>query len=110
MRLATLGYALSGSILAVGIMVSFIRLDQRFVQWLQSLCGIDLGPLFTGSLLALLFANGVRFRAVAHGLIDSSFERIKPSLWQAAPPPARTLVLAGLIPDFILVRRSSSPA
>ena len=83
-RFATLGYALPGSVLAVGIMVSFVWLDQRFAQWLQSLFGVAVGPLLTGSLLALLLAYGVRFMAVAHGPIDSSFERIKPSLWQAA--------------------------
>src|SRR3990167_6822359 len=83
-RFATLGYALPGSVLAVGIMVSFVWLDQRLTQWLQSLFGIAAGPLLTGSLLALLLAYGVRFMAVAHGPIDSSFERLKPSLWQAA--------------------------
>ena len=83
-RFATLGYALPGSVLAVGIMVSFVWLDRQFAGWLQSLFGIAAGPLLTGSLLALLLAYGVRFMAVAHGPIDSSFERIKPSLWQAA--------------------------
>ncbi|BAV32462.1 iron ABC transporter permease [Sulfuricaulis limicola] len=83
-RFATLGYALPGSVLAVGIMVSFVWLDRQFAQWLQSLFGIVAGPLLTGSLIALLLAYGVRFMAVAHGPIDSSFERIKPSLWQAA--------------------------
>ncbi len=83
-RFATLGYALPGSVLAVGIMVSFVWLDRQFAQWLQSWLGIAIGPLLTGSLIALLLAYGVRFMAVAHGPIDSSFERIKPSLWQAA--------------------------
>lgn len=83
-RFATLGYALPGSVLAVGIMVSFVWLDRQFAQWVQSIFGIALGPLLTGSLIALLLAYGVRFMAVAHGPIDSSFERIKPSLWQAA--------------------------
>src|SRR3989344_4888707 len=86
-RFATLGYALPGSVLAVGIMVSFVWLDRQFAQWLQSWLGIALGPLLTGSLIALLLAYGVRFMAVAHGPIDSSFERIKPSLWQGAPSP-----------------------
>jgi iron(III) transport system permease protein len=83
-RFATLGYALPGSVLAVGIMISFVWLDRQFAQWLQSLFGFAAGPLLTGSLVALLLAYGVRFMAVAHGPIDSSFERIKPSLWQAA--------------------------
>ena len=83
-RFATLGYALPGSVLAVGIMLSFVWLDQRLAQALQAGLGIAAGPLLTGTLAALLLAYGVRFMAVAYGPIDSSFERIKPSLWQAA--------------------------
>jgi iron(III) transport system permease protein len=83
-RFATLGYALPGSVLAVGIMLSFVWLDQRLAQALHAGLGIMAGPLLTGTLMALLLAYGVRFMAVAYGPIDSSFERIKPSLWQAA--------------------------
>lgn len=83
-RFATLGYALPGSVLAVGIMVSFVWFDQWIMESLQSFWGINLGPVFTGTLAALLLAYGVRFMAVAHGPIDSGFERIRPSLWQAA--------------------------
>jgi iron(III) transport system permease protein len=83
-RFATLGYALPGSVLAVGIMLSFVWLDQHLAQALQAGLGIAAGPLLTGTLAALLLAYGVRFMAVAYGPIDSSFERIKPSLWQAA--------------------------
>ncbi len=83
-RFATLGYALPGSVLAVGIMLSFIWLDQRLAHLMQQWFGMALGPLLAGSLIALILAYGVRFMAVAHGPIDSAFEHIKPSLWQAA--------------------------
>jgi iron(III) transport system permease protein len=83
-RFATLGYALPGSVLAVGIMLSFVWFDRQIGQLLQSLFGYAPGPLLAGGLIALILAYGVRFMAVAHGPIDSSFERIKPSLWQAA--------------------------
>ncbi|MEK9133576.1 MAG: ABC transporter permease subunit, partial [Pseudomonadota bacterium] len=76
--------ALPGSVLAVGIMLSFVWFDQRIAQWAHAWLGASIGPLLTGSLIALLLAYGVRFMAVAYGPIDSSFERIKPSLWQAA--------------------------
>jgi iron(III) transport system permease protein len=83
-RFATLGYALPGSVLAVGIMVSFVWFDQWIIEALRSGLGISVGPVLTGTLAALLLAYGVRFMAVAHGPIDSSFERIRPTLWQAA--------------------------
>jgi len=83
-RFATLGYALPGSVLAVGIMVSFVWLDRTLFEQAQQFLGLDPRPLLTGTLAALILAYGVRFMAVAHGPIDSSFERIQPSLWQAA--------------------------
>ena len=83
-RFATLGYALPGSVLAVGIMVSFVWLDRALLEEAQRFLGLDQRPLLTGTLIALILAYGVRFLAVAHGPIDSSFERIQPSLWQAA--------------------------
>jgi iron(III) transport system permease protein len=83
-RFATLGYALPGSVLAVGIMLSFVWIDSRMATFLQSLIGVGPGPLLAGSLSAVILAYGVRFMAVAHGPIDSSFERIRPSFWQAA--------------------------
>lgn len=83
-RIATLGYALPGSVLAVGIMVSFVWLDRQWLTPMFESIGFGAGPWLAGSLLALLLAYGVRFLAVAYGPVDSSFERIKPSLWQAA--------------------------
>ena len=83
-RFATLGYALPGSVLAVGIMLSFVWIDNTLWQTVQQWFGIRPAPLLTGTLIALVLAYGVRFMAVAHGPIDSTFERIKPSLWQAA--------------------------
>lgn len=80
-RLATLGYALPGSVLAVGIMISFVWLDRYVVA---TLFGSAATPWFAGSLFAVLLAYAVRFMAVAYGPVDSAFERIKPSLLQAA--------------------------
>jgi iron(III) transport system permease protein len=82
-RFATLGYALPGSVLAVGIMLSFVWLDSHLAIPLAMHFGLA-GPVLAGSLLALILAYGVRFMAVAYGPVDTSFERIKPTLWQAA--------------------------
>lgn len=84
LRFATLGYALPGSVLAVGIMLSFVWLDTQIAGVLHRWFDVSVGPLLTGSLLALTLAYVVRFMAVAHGPVDSAFESIKPSLLQAA--------------------------
>lgn len=83
-RFATLGYALPGSVLAVGIMISFVWLDRYLLRPVLEWMGLASGPVLAGGLLALVLAYGVRFMAVAHGPVDSAFERIKPSLWLAA--------------------------
>lgn len=80
-RVATLGYALPGSVLAVGIMLSFVWIDRRLHEWLGEWLA---GPLLTGSVAALVLAYVVRFMAVAYGPVDSAFERIKPSILQVA--------------------------
>lgn len=83
-RFSTLGYALPGSVLAVGIMLSFVWLDKQIASTLSALFGISITQILTGTLIALLLAYVVRFIAVAYGPVDSAFERIKPSLLQAA--------------------------
>ena len=81
---STLGYALPGSVLAVGVMLSFVWLDRQIALALQALFGLSVGQLLTGSLIALIVAYIVRFLAVGYGPVDSAFERIRPSILQAA--------------------------
>lgn len=84
MRLATLGYALPGAVLAVGIMLAFTWLDNGIDALAQAWFGVSTGLLLSGSVAALLCAYTVRFLAVAHGPVDSGMERITPSIQQAA--------------------------
>jgi iron(III) transport system permease protein len=77
-RVATLGYALPGSVLAVGIMLSFTWLDAVLVSW------FGLRPLLVGSLFALLLAYVTRFLAVAHAPVEAALQRIRPSVLEAA--------------------------
>ncbi len=83
-RVGTLGYALPGSVLAVGVMLSLTWIDNRFADGLEWLLGYDPGLFFSGTVFTLLMAYFVRFLAVAYGPIDSSLERIRPSLREAA--------------------------
>ena len=82
---ANLGYALPGSVLAVGIMFAFSFLDNALLIPLRQWLGNDsAGPLLLGSLFALLMAYLIRFMAVAYGPLDTSLARIRPSLPEAA--------------------------
>ncbi len=77
-RAATLGYALPGSVLAVGIMLTFTWLDRKLSTILY------LEPVLVGSLFALLCAYVIRFLAVAHAPVEAGLQRIKPSVMEAA--------------------------
>lgn len=83
-RIGTLGYALPGSVLAVGVMLSFTWIDNRLADFFEWLLGNDPGLFFSGTVMSLLAAYVARFLAVAYGPVDSALERIRPSLREAA--------------------------
>lgn len=83
-RVATLGYALPGSVLAVGVMLSLTWVDNRLADLWHAWFGVDSGLLLAGGLVGLLLAYFVRFLAVAFGPVESALERIRPHLQEAA--------------------------
>lgn len=82
--LGNLGYALPGSMLAVSLMLAFSMLDRELVIPLSAVLGGAGKPLLLGSLFALLLAYLVRFLAVAYAPVETSLQRIRPSLPQAS--------------------------
>lgn len=83
-RIGTLGYALPGSVLAVGVMISLVWVDQRIADIAENLFSKNISLVLSGSVLALLIAYFARFQAVAFGPIESALERIRPSIRDAA--------------------------
>ena len=81
---ATLGYALPGSVLAVGIMVVFTAVDGFLADLAQRWFGLEFYQLLGGSVLGLYLAYAVRFMNPAFGAVDSALERITPSIPEAA--------------------------
>lgn len=79
-RLASMGYALPGTVLAIGVLVPLTSLDFA-INDLADYFGLK-GPglFFTGSVAALIFAFCVRFVAIAIGSVESSYKNISPSL------------------------------
>jgi iron(III) transport system permease protein len=83
-QLATLGYAVPGAVIAVGILVPLGQFDQAIDAWSRATLGVSTGLLLSGTIAALVFAYLVRFLAVGFGAVESSLEQIKPSLDDAA--------------------------
>ena len=81
---SSLGYALPGTIIAIGIIIPLAWFDHLLIGIFKNTFNINLGLLFSGSLFALLFAYTVRFLAIAIGPIQSGLDKIKPNIDNAA--------------------------
>lgn len=75
-RLSTLGYAVPGPVVAIGVLVTLAAIDRS--GWLPS------GWLLVGSLIGLIYALVVRFVAVAFNGIDSSLGKVSTSVVASA--------------------------
>jgi len=95
-RVAALGYAVPGTVIAVAILPTTGYLDNRIDSWMESTFNISTGLVFSGTIFALIFAYLVRFLAVSFNTVESSLGKIKPSLDDASRSlgysPAKTLV------------------
>jgi len=84
MRLSSMGYAVPGTVLAIGVMVPVLFMDHfvndvaKYMDWGRP------GLIFSGSMFAIIFAMVVRFSAVAIGSIESSLSKVSPSLDMAS--------------------------
>jgi iron(III) transport system permease protein len=83
-RLAGLGYALPGAVIAVGILLPLAAVDRVLGTVLASLTGAPPALLLTGSAAGLLFAYLVRFLAVGQQAVEASLARVPPSLDEVA--------------------------
>lgn len=94
-RIAGLGYAIPGAVIAVGILVPVARLDNLIDKWMTDAFGSGPGLLLTGGIAALVFAYLVRFLAVALQTVEAGLSKVTPSMDDAARglglSPARTL-------------------
>lgn len=112
-RVASLGYAVPGAVIAVGVLVPLAAFDNALDAMLREHFGIRSGLLLTGSVAALVFACVVRFLAVALNNVDAGLARVTSSMDDAArgmglgpgatllrvhaPLIARSLVIAALL-------------
>jgi len=79
-RLATVGYAVPGPVVAIGVLAMLAAADEG----LDSVGLAWGGVLVTGTLAGLVYAYVVRFLALAHNTVDASLEKVAPSMTDAA--------------------------
>ncbi|MCK5813353.1 MAG: iron ABC transporter permease [Cocleimonas sp.] len=79
-RVASLGYAVPGTVIAVGVLMPFAWLDNSIDSWMRANFDFSTGLLLSGTLVALVFAYTVRFLSVSIQAIDAGLGKIKPSM------------------------------
>ena len=112
-RVAGLGYAIPGVVIAVGVLVPVTRLDQWLSAWLSTQFDIAPRLWLTGTIVALIYAYVVRFMSIALQTVEAGLAQIRHSMDEAArslgmgalqallrvhvPLLARSLLTAGLL-------------
>jgi iron(III) transport system permease protein len=83
-RVLILGYAVPGTVLAVGVLLPLGAADNWLSMAIRETTGHNPGLLLTGTIFALIYAYLVRYFAVAWNGIEPAFARITPSMDAAA--------------------------
>ena len=79
-RAAGLGYAMPGTVLAIGLLIPLAVLDNRLDAALRATFNISSGLLLSGSLFVVVLAYAIRFLAVSLGALEAGLERLSPNL------------------------------
>jgi len=83
-RISTLGHAVPGTVLAVGVVIMISFIDRQLINTARHLFGLRLDPVFGGTLLVVVFAYVVRFLTTGFNSINSSMLRISKSVDEAS--------------------------
>jgi iron(III) transport system permease protein len=83
-RVVATGYAIPGTVVAVGVIIPFAWLDGSLDSLLREYFGVSSGLLLSGSLFALMFAYMVRFLAISIQAVESGLGKVKFSMDEAA--------------------------
>lgn len=84
LRASSLGYALPGAVLAIGVIIPLAAFDNSVDDFFRTYFDFSTGLLLSGSIVALIFAYSIRFLAVSTGAVESSLEKITPNMDMAA--------------------------
>lgn len=89
-RIASLGYAIPGPVLAIGILLPFAAIDHTLNAWARATLGVSPGLILSGTLVAITFAYLVRFLTVSLNVVEASLGKVTRSMDFAARSLGRT--------------------
>ena len=76
-NIATIGYAIPGAVLAIGVMIPTLHLDKWMIKTAANLFDFNIGFLLNGTIFTLIYAYVIRFLAVAFNPLEASSLKIK---------------------------------
>jgi iron(III) transport system permease protein len=82
-NISGMGYAIPGTVIAVGVMLPFAWLDRTVDGFFRTYFDFSTGLILSGTLIAVMFAYTVRFLAVSLKTVDAGLAKIKPSMDEA---------------------------
>ena len=90
LRLASVGYAMPGTVLGIGVLIPLAYFDNTVDAFMRSAFGVSTGLLLSGTITAIIFAYAIRFLAISFGSLESGLEKVTPNLTFAARTLGRT--------------------
>ncbi|NBC83776.1 MAG: ABC transporter permease subunit [Bacteroidetes bacterium] len=75
-RSATLGYAIPGAIIAIGILIPTLAMDKFLIGFLQQYFNVTTGFIINGTIAAMVYAYLVRFLTVAYNPLEAASLKI----------------------------------
>ena len=81
---ATVGYAVPGAVLAVGLLYPLGAFDNAVDALCRALFGVSTGLLLSGTVAGLVLGYSARFLSLSYRTLDAGLERVTPSMDGAA--------------------------
>ena len=82
-KIVVLGYSIPGAVIAIGVLILFIALDQQIYS-IYELFGQEPTLILSISIVMLIFAYVIRFLAVGYNSIESGFSKVGLSFTEAS--------------------------
>ncbi len=83
-RFVSMGYAIPGTVIAVGVLIPFAWFDNTLDAFLAEHFNFSTGLLVSGTLVTLIFAYLTRFLAVSINTVEAALVKIKPAMDEVA--------------------------
>ena len=109
-RIAILGYAVPGSVIAIGVMVLTLGFDKWLIKFFDNTFHITIGLLFNGTIVVLIYAYIIRFIAVAFNPLEASKTKISDRLSESSRLLGKGRVATFFKIDFPLLKTGMASA